>query len=158
MKDVAIRPLTQQDTEAAARFISLDNTGEAAALPDLPTARAEAAHLLRRVLERELPAFTLRLYEGTGRICGLIALSPDDPSVLLGPLLHIGDWAGHADAMLTALRNALTSGRNTMVSENGMLSVRFYPGNRNMHSLVERHGGETTRTGALIHATIPDIH
>ena len=141
MKDVAIRPITPQDVETAARFISLVNTGEATMFPDLAGTRAEITQMATRIVESGLPAFTLRLYEGEGRICGFIALSPDNPSLLLGPLLHIGDWAGHADAMFRALINAVGPADYQTRSGTDTFSVHFFPANRNMHAFVLRHDG-----------------
>ncbi|MFP4643884.1 MAG: N-acetyltransferase family protein [Spirochaetales bacterium] len=141
MKDVSIHVLTAEDADAAARFIALVNTGEATALPDLPTTKDEARAVIERVLAVGVPAFILRLYEGEGRICGFIAVSPENTSVLLGPLLHIGDWAGHAEAMLRAVLDAVHLRESRFLNKSETLSVRFYSANRNMRALIERHGG-----------------
>lgn len=53
--------------------------------------------------------------------------------VLGGPLLTVGDWAGHADALFNALVNELDESTN-------FLELDYYPANHNMRRFAERHG------------------
>ncbi|MFW5994989.1 MAG: hypothetical protein ACOCRN_02675 [Spirochaetia bacterium] len=155
MKDVSISKLVAENVQEAALFIDVMNSGEAAFVPSLAADRASIAGHLRTLLQlEEVPSpRVLRLYEGQGRICGFLGAAPRDPAmqsgsnfespapqlVLQGPLLSIGDWAGHADALFRSL-----IGEISKMAENGgyakHLELEFYPANRNIRRFAERHG------------------
>lgn len=145
MKDVAIMALSECDTDGTtlaelARFLELMACWPATAASGLPGERSKIAFFLRAILDSGGEILIIRLYQGEGRICGAIAAEwRQDGVTLHGPVLNIGDWAGHAEALLSSLARCMSE-RNLQLPESSHVVVPASKENRNLHRFARDHG------------------